>query len=309
MFYARSFMNGNDTVKSQKNPKENFFKPFLIDDYYPYNFPLKDIKIGRLFDTNFNKETFKNYAIFYVISGQGNILIDNKNKAFSANDTIFICNDSQYSFLDVSGQIDLIVLSFSAEYVHHILVSYSINSGVFSIDAADSFQQLYKLTQIDRGKHAGLIIANTIHSLLMLMSSVFISSPQSLSHTIRLELDSHVYDNFSINDLTESLHISKSTLMRTFKQAYGVSPHEYLLTKRIQIAKSLLSTSNLALKNIAYLLCFSDERYFSFAFTKKTGMSPTQYRSKSKLRKTPFNVDETINGFTPPPQKFIRSKN
>jgi YesN/AraC family two-component response regulator len=51
------------------------------------------------------------------------------------------------------------------------------------------------------------------------------------------------------------------------------------LEKKISFAKKLLVDTSLSVKQISDKLCFSDEYYFSNIFKKKTGQTPSQYRS------------------------------
>ena len=80
--------------------------------------------------------------------------------------------------------------------------------------------------------------------------------------------------------------------MRYFKKNFGTTPYNYLLNRKIEIAKSLLSSSSWPIKNIAYALSFSDEQYFSCAFTKKTGISPKKYRDKYSNYQKPISTSK-----------------
>ena len=57
-----------------------------------------------------------------------------------------------------------------------------------------------------------------------------------------------------------------------------MTPYQYFAKKRIEIAASLLLNSNLQVKEIAELLNYSDQPYFSNAFKKTMGISPEKYR-------------------------------
>lgn len=76
----------------------------------------------------------------------------------------------------------------------------------------------------------------------------------------------------------EITHLSTSQTIRSFRQAYGVPPYEYLSQQRIESAKVLLRGSSLTLQDIASQLGFSDQFYFSKYFKKRVGQSPKDYR-------------------------------
>ena len=78
--------------------------------------------------------------------------------------------------------------------------------------------------------------------------------------------------------------MNKYYLVHAFKNYKGVSPINYLITRRIQEAKLLLETSNFSIAKIAQAIGFSSQSYFSQVFRKETGLSPIQYRKKYESR-------------------------
>jgi AraC-like DNA-binding protein len=74
--------------------------------------------------------------------------------------------------------------------------------------------------------------------------------------------------------LCQDLGLSESTLRRQFRQAMGLSPHEYLIQTRIARAKELLAASGLPLKAIARRVGYSDVYYFSRQVRQLTGLPP-----------------------------------
>lgn len=92
----------------------------------------------------------------------------------------------------------------------------------------------------------------------------------------------YIHINYS-NELTldnfcNLVHINRTTLNRKFKDHVGRTVMDYLLFHRIKIACEALSHTNLTLAEIAGATGFKFDTYFIKQFTKKTGMSPTDYR-------------------------------
>ena len=71
-------------------------------------------------------------------------------------------------------------------------------------------------------------------------------------------------------------------LMRLFRKHLGVSPLEYRNRLRIEEAKRHLAHSTLSMKEIAERLGYRNALYFSTAFRKRTGVSPSLYRKRSR---------------------------
>lgn len=87
-----------------------------------------------------------------------------------------------------------------------------------------------------------------------------------------------IQDNFrsdlSVEELAESLDLSVSYFRRLFKEAYGYSPMQYIMSLRIENAKNLLLSGEVNVTEAAQLSGFDDIYYFSTLFKKKTGYTP-----------------------------------
>ena len=90
---------------------------------------------------------------------------------------------------------------------------------------------------------------------------------------------------FSIEGLAEELKISTTYLRREFCRATGLSPIAYLKDARIRRASQLLLSQDITVGEIAARCGYSSISYFIQDFRKKTGESPSQYRSR--LRAAP----------------------
>lgn len=64
-----------------------------------------------------------------------------------------------------------------------------------------------------------------------------------------------------------------------FKKSYGISLKTYILERKMELAKALLTDTNLPIAQIGYDIGFSDNHNFSNAFKKITGQSPSDYRN------------------------------
>lgn len=84
---------------------------------------------------------------------------------------------------------------------------------------------------------------------------------------------------FSVNALANELNISAPHLRVLFKNEYGMSPKDYQINARMNLAKAILCDSSCSVSDISALCGFGSERYFSTIFKKYYGISPTQYRN------------------------------
>lgn len=103
---------------------------------------------------------------------------------------------------------------------------------------------------------------------------------------IRDCLDIHLCDDISLRTIADSMYMHEATVIRVFKERYGITPMKYLAAIRIEAAKRMID-DGIPIGNIAGMLKFSDTSYFSYCFRKETGMTPAQYASLSGQKKTP----------------------
>ena len=90
-------------------------------------------------------------------------------------------------------------------------------------------------------------------------------------------IDKHFDQEINL-DLLAHLHItSKYHLIRVFKRYYGTTPRQYLINKRIEMAKKELKTGK-SVSDTCYAIGFDSLNSFSNLFKAKTGMSPSVYK-------------------------------
>lgn len=96
-------------------------------------------------------------------------------------------------------------------------------------------------------------------------------------------INDHIYDDVSIEDISNASFLSKFHFCRKFKETIGVTVMEYVLLTKISLAKQLLIDTKNSISEISENLNFSSISYFSSVFKKITGKSPLLYR-KSILK-------------------------
>ncbi|MDJ0597045.1 MAG: helix-turn-helix transcriptional regulator, partial [Pleurocapsa sp. MO_226.B13] len=79
-------------------------------------------------------------------------------------------------------------------------------------------------------------------------------------------------------ELAALVQISPSYFSILFKQATGITPHQYVIQCRIERAKELLRQSDLAIADVALRLGFSHQSHLSRHFKRLVGVTPKQFR-------------------------------
>jgi AraC-like DNA-binding protein len=93
-------------------------------------------------------------------------------------------------------------------------------------------------------------------------------------------LDSRFTENVTLSELSRAAGLSEFHLLRIFRAAVGLPPHAYLIQKRIDHARQLLS-QGLPITRVSLDTGFADQSHFTRAFTKIVGVTPGRYRHNS----------------------------
>jgi len=101
-----------------------------------------------------------------------------------------------------------------------------------------------------------------------------------ISNAVEYLHSHYMENNFRIDTLSSVAGISQRYFETLFRQKYGVTPKEYVLSLKIEQAKELLMSEKLLIRDIALMLGYSDIYHFGKIFTKKTGFTPSEYRSR-----------------------------
>ncbi len=100
-------------------------------------------------------------------------------------------------------------------------------------------------------------------------------------HKLRIALEyihDHLERDLALDELASLVEMSPYRFARAFKQSTGLPPHQYLLDRRIEQAKMLLSNTELPLIEISYRLGFSSQSHFTSTFRRRTAVTPKAYR-------------------------------
>ena len=82
----------------------------------------------------------------------------------------------------------------------------------------------------------------------------------------------------SVQEVAQAVNLSPSHFSRRFKAQTGYSPYEYIVLRRIDEAKHLLTATRLSVKEVAYQTGYNSEENFIHSFQKNVGISPGLFR-------------------------------
>jgi len=102
-------------------------------------------------------------------------------------------------------------------------------------------------------------------------------------------VDARYFEPLTVADMARAAGLSRAHFSREFHRTFGESPHQYLLTRRLERAAALLRTTDRSVADICIAVGLSSVGSFTTSFRRIYGAKPLEYRSKF-----------------PPAQRYIR---
>lgn len=94
-------------------------------------------------------------------------------------------------------------------------------------------------------------------------------------------IEANLSSSFTLSDLAILTDLSEFHFSRMFKVSFDYTPHQYVLGRRIELAKQLLINPQIPLVDLAFACGFSSQQHFSQQFKKRVGMTPLVFRREN----------------------------
>ncbi len=108
----------------------------------------------------------------------------------------------------------------------------------------------------------------------------------------------HYSESLTLQDIADSIHISKSECCRSFKRCLKISPFEYLIKYRVYSAAIMIihSGHTISISEVAETTGFNSSSYFNKMFKKYTGLTPSAFRKQTQ--KNSSSLSDLLEGNT-----------
>lgn len=261
----------------------------------------------------FIPDTHRGFEILHVVNGSGHILIGNRIFDMLPK-SIFFINGATFHYTNPDDPDKYVrnKVHFSQTEFIDVLRAFEQTLLLEPFFKSDSFYTCIRLSDktnaivdqlfhemAEESRSHGVGHRLVIFSLLLkALSMAFRDAPAKSNNPIHdldkvstnamnvvKYIDNHLA-TFDIDSMADYLFLNKYYLYHMFKKVTGLTINEYLLQKRIESAKFLLSSSDSPVSQIAMELGFGSFSLFSSNFRKVCGLTPREYRKKCQSNNT-----------------------
>ena len=238
--------------------------------------------------------THSHTELFFIVSGKGQFIIQDQSFPVGVNNLVIINPNVLHTEDSLNAQpLEYIVLGIGG-----IELATNVNSnGQFcildhleSVEISSCLRNILREMELKNTGYEDICQAYMEILIIRLMrnTAVTVQAEQQVNSgnrqcaNVKRYIDLHFKEPLTLEQLADEAHMNKYYLSHAFKREYGVSPINYMISRRIDESKYLLAETDLSMSQIAQLLGFSSLSYFSQVFRKSHGASPMEFRQSSK---------------------------
>ena len=219
--------------------------------------------------------------LFYVISGEGKFFVEGKYLDIHADDLIIV--NSYIEHTEVSKEnspLEYIVAGIEGLHFHSDDKRFNNNFSMHNYKAYKNDILFYLKTLLHEMEHQDEYSQHLVNSLLEIMlinmvrrtNTTLNVSPVKKTTKECIFIENYINDHFK-----EDIDLDKLSELTFLNKYYLV---RYLIQRRISEAKFLLETTSYSMNDISAIIGFSNQNYFTFAFKREIGCSPSTYRKQ-----------------------------
>jgi AraC family L-rhamnose operon transcriptional activator RhaR/AraC family L-rhamnose operon regulatory protein RhaS len=247
--------------------------------------------------------------LVYISRGNATQIIDGISYEVSRGDIIFINRGATHTFF-AEESFSHVEIFFSPQILENGAITPENAISLLSLSSFDDLRQEKNGGKISfpteqqheiefildamlreqnkNGKNSRTILESYLNILMARMNNIAASCGNYFSsdvwESLKAYIDTNPEEQMTLSSLAARSFYNPSYFSRVFKKKFDLSPIEYVRKRRIEKAMQMLTSSEHTVEDIITRVGFSDRSAFYHAFSKETGMTPVEYRSKYKCQ-------------------------
>ncbi len=228
------------------------------------------------------------YCIHYVVNGKG---FFNGNPVKAGQGFLITPNSYQHYYPDQASPWEYVWVESFDEKIEELFPYFNADkkSGIFDYKSVQDVKNI--IPEIIAKSNTLVHPCVTLELFLKIFNShtAYSEGSATVNKDLYFEyakgyINTNINRHITVNDVTGIIGIGQPYLYKIFKEKIGISPKEYIDFTKLNRAKELLKNTNLTVSEISNSLDFTDQFTFSKFFSKKTALSPTEYRKAKQLQ-------------------------
>lgn len=264
----------------------------------------------KTYTTEKNTVYVRDCRLFYVLDGLAEVILEEQRVVLRKNSVFYCCGDKIYTIKTIEP-LQLLILNFDLSQRKNAVVmplhpeDAAVSKNKFPIDKCiiedsrflNAFLLIENCAEF-KGVMANIVKEFTVQktyyreycssllkNLLIEMHRNELQGANSTTDALNRVID-YIVANFTTDiknsELAAIAGYHEYYLNRLFIKYTGLSMHQYIINLRINEAKNLLLNTDMPLADIAFAIGFNSSTHFSNYFSKKTRMTPSEYRNNLK---------------------------
>ena len=230
-------------------------------------------------DVRLEIKNYQHYMFEYVAEGAGFVECGRDKYYCPENSVYFFQPGGDYLYYhDAERPWRKIYVIFEGAFADAMAQSYDLKDKIFFPEQQKCLPYFRELLHLKYNSHekASVLVHHIFNQLTQDQESE--ERVSSVIHILKTEIELSVNRKFILKDFAAKRGVSTTSLIGKFKEHYQCTPYEYMLQCKLNSAGNMLKYTKLSIKEIASMLDFNDQYYFSNLFKQRNGVSPKKFR-------------------------------
>lgn len=271
----------------------DFFRAFRAPSKFAQEYLFFTDGLGHLKSKDFliDRVGFNNNLVMYVLSGKLHVE-QNGHFILSKNEGIVLrLMDRHKYYTDEADTCEVLWIHFNgrqAEYFLKLIEQSHTMPAIFKEShVAELIRRCFTIYNANNSEREFLvsqiiysILLSIVHYVCMENTLPGINPREEFMNRAISYIDNNIYNKITLGEFAKEFNISSYHFCRTFEKYFQMTPMRYVLMKKIEISKYLLTYTHETISGIASSLSFVDQSHFTRTFKRFQNQTPLSFRKE-----------------------------